>query len=655
MPGVKIIVTAEAATAIKALADLGTQGQAALNALGAGAERAAAAWTAAATSVNTVARRIEASLGLIGRSAKVTESALLNASQAQAAGLQLYANRLRASGRINDVYFTNLGRVAAAAGVALGQTTGSVAAYGTSLARSGVSTVALRAAVGSLATTATLFASAGLQRIAWPLMLLGRELKQVAQAMHLTRASIAPAGLAVAGITTAVWTGIQAWKAYKAILAETQAQLALAATQKNFADRTFEILLKVREQGKITEAEFLRLFEALDRPGGTRLVQVRLREIVGTAEQEAAMEKLFGLNEKMHLETLTGFEKEREASAQKYREEMNLLKELGGLTRTETEKRMKRDREADAFTAKRMRDADIERREQEEITAAVKKTADAKTDAHLQLLDDIDELDARVEKNARDRAALEEFIEGVRLAALSVTDPSAALDEEERLAKQQADLRLQDVADHEQAEALKALITAQYAAKRLQVEKDRAEAEKAIRQRIEDSVVSMMGSAATAAKLFGREGFIAYKALSIAQATIAAVLSVQRALAEVPYPANIFVAAAAAAAGAVNVAQIASTTYAAGGRPEVGAPAIIGERGPELWIPDRAGLIIPNHRIAEFSSGRSLAGPAGRDESPRELRQNLNVFMDRRAWLDASRDDIEAIALEAGRKHFVRL
>lgn len=43
--------------------------------------------------------------------------------------------------------------------------------------------------------------------------------------------------------------------------------------------------------------------------------------------------------------------------------------------------------------------------------------------------------------------------------------------------------------------------------------------------------------------------------------------------------------------------------FAAGGRPPVGRPSIVGERGPEIFVPDVAGLIVPN-------SGLSMAGGA---------------------------------------------
>ena len=38
-------------------------------------------------------------------------------------------------------------------------------------------------------------------------------------------------------------------------------------------------------------------------------------------------------------------------------------------------------------------------------------------------------------------------------------------------------------------------------------------------------------------------------------------------------------------------------TFAAGGRPPVGRASIVGEQGPELFVPSSAGTIIPNNQI----------------------------------------------------------
>lgn len=52
--------------------------------------------------------------------------------------------------------------------------------------------------------------------------------------------------------------------------------------------------------------------------------------------------------------------------------------------------------------------------------------------------------------------------------------------------------------------------------------------------------------------------------------------------------------------------QAASVTglpgYADGGEPTVGRPSIVGERGPELFVPRTAGTIIPNHALSNMGS-----------------------------------------------------
>ena len=43
-------------------------------------------------------------------------------------------------------------------------------------------------------------------------------------------------------------------------------------------------------------------------------------------------------------------------------------------------------------------------------------------------------------------------------------------------------------------------------------------------------------------------------------------------------------------------------TFAAGGRPPVGRPSIVGERGPELFVPTTAGTVIPNDKIGGMTN-----------------------------------------------------
>ena len=70
-------------------------------------------------------------------------------------------------------------------------------------------------------------------------------------------------------------------------------------------------------------------------------------------------------------------------------------------------------------------------------------------------------------------------------------------------------------------------------------------------------------------------------------------------------------------------------SFANGGRPPVGKPSIVGERGPELFVPNSAGTIIPNHAMGATNivvnvdaSGSSVEG----DEAQgRELGRLISV------------------------------
>ena len=71
--------------------------------------------------------------------------------------------------------------------------------------------------------------------------------------------------------------------------------------------------------------------------------------------------------------------------------------------------------------------------------------------------------------------------------------------------------------------------------------------------------------------------------------------------------------------GSVNTFPAGS--FANGGRPPVGRASLVGERGPELFVPDSAGTIVPNHAMGGANvvvnvdaSGSSVEGDAGQAE-----------------------------------------
>ncbi|CAN5530103.1 hypothetical protein BH10ACT1_BH10ACT1_33370 [soil metagenome] len=60
----------------------------------------------------------------------------------------------------------------------------------------------------------------------------------------------------------------------------------------------------------------------------------------------------------------------------------------------------------------------------------------------------------------------------------------------------------------------------------------------------------------------------------------------------------------------LDVGAALGGAFAAGGRPPVGRISIVGERGPELFVPDVAGTIIPNHQVGAYLSAASSTSMA---------------------------------------------
>jgi len=75
--------------------------------------------------------------------------------------------------------------------------------------------------------------------------------------------------------------------------------------------------------------------------------------------------------------------------------------------------------------------------------------------------------------------------------------------------------------------------------------------------------------------------------------------------------------------------DVTMASFANGGRPPVGRPSIVGERGPELFMPDRAGTIIPNEALGSTTvivnvdaSGTNVEGD---EQQGRELGRLISV------------------------------
>ena len=91
-----------------------------------------------------------------------------------------------------------------------------------------------------------------------------------------------------------------------------------------------------------------------------------------------------------------------------------------------------------------------------------------------------------------------------------------------------------------------------------------------------------------------------FKMRSIKSALISVYEGALKTFASIPFPFNILAVGGAISFGMGLVNKIRG--FADGGRPPVGRPSLVGERGAELFVPDSAGTIVPNDQLGGGST-----------------------------------------------------
>ncbi len=86
-----------------------------------------------------------------------------------------------------------------------------------------------------------------------------------------------------------------------------------------------------------------------------------------------------------------------------------------------------------------------------------------------------------------------------------------------------------------------------------------------------------------------------FKADSIKKALISLHEGAMKTFASIPFPFNVVAVGGALAFGAGIINKMRG--FEKGGRPPVGQPSIVGEKGAELFVPDQAGTIVPNDKL----------------------------------------------------------
>ena len=95
-----------------------------------------------------------------------------------------------------------------------------------------------------------------------------------------------------------------------------------------------------------------------------------------------------------------------------------------------------------------------------------------------------------------------------------------------------------------------------------------------------------------------KTAFAAFKAVRIAEATVNTYTAAVEAFKRFGgFPFGAIAAAATVAKGLALVAQIKSTSFREkGGAVQPGKPFIVGEKGPEMFVPNQSGNIVPNNK-----------------------------------------------------------
>lgn len=501
----------------------------------------------------------------------------------------------------------------------------------------------------------------------------------------LTGASFTAIGTAAAGLAAGIATVVTSFQALKAQQEEALSSDALMAQVSYQAMQTRALLRQLQADGKVTAEDFARMMAVLERPNvsfeGLRSVRAILAPIVrdsktveealaGIADVDKAVVKdLLQGEQKVRFEINETF-KAREKAITEQAEKIRSLPDLQveaeqEIARAYRDNRVARDL---ALQQSRDREAKAEQDQTEKIAAqlevrrnaeiaALSEIARIKDQARLATLDGLNaelaQIDARydaeidkIQELNLSLAEEAELIEAINRARAAEKGRATTKAHEE--AKKAADAEIQ--------EALR-----------------KQEAEKQIMRERLSATADMFQNMATLARVFGREGFAAWKALSIAEATITGIkmaMDAYDSAAKIPYIGFILApiaAGAAAGAAAAQIAQIASTSYDVGGYTGPGGkyePAGIVHRGEVVFSQEdvariglapllslrRGDLDVPTVRgmspLPGYASGGLVSTPSAPSTSINIA--FLDSRQDRREW--ARREGVKIIASELRRR-----
>ena len=123
-------------------------------------------------------------------------------------------------------------------------------------------------------------------------------------------------------------------------------------------------------------------------------------------------------------------------------------------------------------------------------------------------------------------------------------------------------------------------------------------------ERGQQAFQSVIGNMESAIDNFVKTGKLSFK--DLARSIIQDMIAIQMKAAAMRFLGGLF---GIASGGGTTMSQLQYATvsgFADGGDPPVGRPSIVGERGPEMFVPKTAGTIIPNHALSNMGGTTNI-------------------------------------------------
>ena len=228
-------------------------------------------------------------------------------------------------------------------------------------------------------------------------------------------------------------------------------------------------------------------------------------------------------------------------------------------------------------------------------TEAVNENNNAKSDGNLDFLKDtIDALKKEIELEEKKNQEIKAILEKNKIESIKIFHEREAQKEKIYNESKVAEINA-EIAHFQHMKK----IHEEFAKSRIAGEKALEDQKSKIRKQAKDHTISESRDTLEILAGMNRTAFQAFKAVRIAEAIVdthAAAVAAFRNFGGFPFGA--IAAAATVAKGMAMVAQIKSTSFREKGGPvSQGKPFIVGEKGPEMFVPNQSGNIIPNDKM----------------------------------------------------------